>query len=236
MPQIFLPTNLKIRVADNQIFKPTTMKLLLGRYQISQPSGFKIKALGLFKSLRSQIRVHLNPATIQFYDGSGTSELANIFDIFSGTSIPRGSTSSAQSFRVYNNYSGSLYVSNAEDMKIQISGNNEFLTDNVMKKTVHDYTRQLILGGYIEIRCVIASETGLSPPSGNTFRPLLFGTPFSGSGFDEIVASGSFNYNEYEIRFNLPASGVSGSWNASGVAYPSLFVDYNNEGYAYRPS
>lgn len=169
---------------------------------------------------------------IQFYDNSGTSELANIFDIFSGVAIPRGTTSPPQRFRVYNNYSGVADIVNANDVQVLISGNSEFLTDQVVKQETFDYTKELILAGYTEIRCTLASETGLVPPSGSTFVPLIYGAGFSGSGFDTIVASGSFNYNEYEIRFNIPASGVSGSWVQSGAVYPSFFVDYTNEGFA----
>ncbi len=171
-------------------------------------------------------------AIIQYYDGSGTSELANIFDIFSGTTIARGTTSSAQKFRVYNNFSGVADIVDANDVKLLISGDDEFLTDQVEKQEVHDYTRELITGGYVEVRCTLASETGLVPPSGSVFRPFIFGIPFSGSGFDTIVASGSFNFNEYEVRFNIPVSGVSGSWNISGACYPAFFVDYANDGFA----
>ncbi len=169
---------------------------------------------------------------IQFYDGSGTSQLANIFDIFSGTSILRGTTSPIQKFRVYNNFSGTADIVDANDVKLYISGDDEFLTDNVEKQEFFDFTKELINGGYVDVRCVLASETGLTPPSGSTFRPLIFGTPFSGSGFDTIVASGSFNFNEYEIKFNIPVSGTSGSWiGSSGAVYPAFFVDYTNDGF-----
>lgn len=169
---------------------------------------------------------------IQFYDNSGTSELESIFDIFSGTAIPRGTTSSTQRFRVYNNYSGVADIVDANDVQVQISGNAEFLTDQVVKQELFDYTRELILAGYTEIRCTLASELGIAPITGSTFVPFIFGAGFSGSEFDTIVASGSFNYNEYEIRFNIPASGVSGSWIQSGAVYPSFFIDYSNDGFA----
>jgi len=169
---------------------------------------------------------------IQFYDGSGTSELANLWDIFSSVPVARGTTSSTKRFRVYNNYSGTADIVDANDVQVQISGSPEFLTDQVIKQELYDYTRELILGGYVEIRCTLASETGLVPPSGSSFVPLIYGTGFSGSGFDTIVASGSFNYNEYELQFNIPASGTSGSWVTSGSIYPSFFVDYTNDGFA----
>lgn len=174
----------------------------------------------------------LQRAVIQFYDYSGNSELSDIFDIFSGAQIPRGTTSPPQRFRIYNNYSGAVDIADADDVELFISGNSEFLTDQVVKQELHDYTRDLILGGYVEVRCTLASETGLVPPSGSTFVPIIYGASFSGLGFDTIVASGSFNYNEYEIRFNIPASGVSGSWKASGSVYPAFFIDYTNNGYA----
>jgi len=170
-------------------------------------------------------------SVIQFYDGSGTAELASIFDIFSGTQIARGSTSAAQKFRVYNNYSGVADIADANDVKLYISGDDEFLTDQVEKQEVNDYTKELLDGGYVEVRCAISSETGLAPVSGSVFRALIYGTAFSGSIFDTILASGSFNYNEYELRFNIPASGVSGSWNVSGTCYPSIFIDYTNDGF-----
>lgn len=172
-------------------------------------------------------------AIIDFYDDSGTSELANLWDVFSGTSIARGTTSSTQRFRIYNNFSGVADITDANDVKLYISGDDEFLTDQIEKQELFDYTRELVLGGYIEVRCTLASETGLVPPSGSVFRSLIYGTPFSGSGFDTITASGSFNYNEYEIKINVPVSGTSGSWvGASGAVYPSFFVDYTNDGFA----
>ena len=170
-------------------------------------------------------------AIIQYYDQSGLTELNSLWDIFSGTAISRGATSPPQRFRIYNNYSGVADITDANDVRLNISGDDEFLTDQVERQELFDYTRELILGGYIEVRCTLASETGLVPPSGSTFVPLIFGASFSGSGFDTISASGSFNYNEYEVRFNIPASGTSGSWNASGAVYPSIFVDYSNDGF-----
>jgi len=169
---------------------------------------------------------------IQFYNESGTSELENVWDIFSSIPVPRGSTSSAKRFRIYNNFSGTADIVNANDVELKISGNSEFLTDQVVKQELYDYTRELILGGYVEIRCTLASETGLVPPSGSSFVPLIYGTGFNGDGFDTISSSGSFNYNEYEMRFNIPVSGTSGSWMSSGAIYPSFFVDYTNEGFA----
>ncbi len=169
---------------------------------------------------------------IQFYDEGGSSELANLWDIFSGTAVSRGTTSSPQRFRVYNNFSGTTDIADANDVQVNISGDDEFLTDQVEKQELFDYTRELILAGYVEIRCTLASETGLVPPSGSTFVPLIYGTAFEGTGFDTIVASGSFNYNEYELRLNIPVSGTSGTWNASGAVYPSFFVDYVNDGFA----
>jgi len=174
----------------------------------------------------------LQKSIIQFYDGSGTSELENIWDIFSSVPVARGTTSDVKRFRLYNNYSGSADIVNANDVEIKISGNAEFLTDQVVKEELYDYTRELILGGYVEIRCTLASETGLTPPSGSTFVPLIYGASFNGDGFDTINSSGSFNYNEYELRFNIPISGTSGSWMVSGSIHPSFFVDYTNEGFA----
>ncbi len=171
-------------------------------------------------------------AVIQFYDDSGNTEILSIWDIFSGVAVARGTTSSAKRFRIYNNFSGVADITDVDNVRLSISGDDEFLTDQVEKQEVYDYTRELILGGYVEVRCTIASETGLVPPSGSVFRPLIFGTAFSGSGFDTIVASGSFNYNEYEIQFSIPVSGTSGSWTVSGTVYPSFFVDYVNVGFA----
>jgi len=166
-------------------------------------------------------------ANIYFYNGDGASQLDNLWDIFSGTSIARGTTSPVQKFRIYNNYSGASDIADANDIKIYVSGDTEFLTDSVKKQSVFDYTKELISDGHIEIRCTLSSETGLVPPSGSTFVPLIYGTAFYGNGFDTISASGSYNYNEYEMRLSIPLT-----WTSGGAVYPSFFVDYTNDGFA----
>lgn len=172
-----------------------------------------------------------NRAIIDFYDINGTI-LNNFWDIFSGATIDRNTTSPTQRFRVYNNYSGTSDITNANNIKLYISGDDQFLTDQVEKKEIFDYTREVITSGYLQIRCTLASETGLVPPSGSSFVPLYYGIPFYGTGFDTIMSSGSYNYNEYEMKINVPASGTNGSWLQSGSIYFSFFMTWDNEGFA----
>ena len=163
-------------------------------------------------------------AIITFRNEDGSEPLASIWDIFDGTPIVRGETSAAEKFRVYNNYVGSGSVATADDFKLRVSVDDQFLQTNVKKRASYtDWTYELVNGGYIEIRCTITSETGLAPPTGNTFVP--FSGTFSGSSFDNISASGSWNFNEYEMRFVIP----SGSLSTSGSATPSTFASWVNQ-------
>jgi len=170
-------------------------------------------------------------AIIDFYNEAGDALLGDNWDIFSGSQINRNDTSVTQRFRVYNNFSGVVDIVDTENVMLHISADGEFLTNVVKKSEYNDFTQNIIDEGRMEIRCTLSSETGLVPPSGSTFVPFVYDAPFSGSGFDEIMASGSFNYNEYEIRFVLPSSGTSGSWNASGSAHPAVFVSWDNVGF-----
>lgn len=158
-------------------------------------------------------------ALISFREQDGTL-LGSLWNIFSGSTIARGTTSSTAKFRTYNNYSGSSDIPDMRGFHLKISTEDPVydIVDN--PDSYNDFTYELISGGHMEIRCTIAGETGLAPPSGNTFTP--FSGTFSGSGFDYIASSGTFNYNEYEVRFNIPSSGSE--WFTSGTCEPSIFA------------
>ena len=164
-------------------------------------------------------------ASITFRNDDGSAPLDSIWDLFSGTSIVRGETSPAGTFRVYNNYVASGSVAEADNFKLLISVEKEFRQTIINKRSAYtDFTYEIVTGGYIEVRCTVASETGLAPPTGNTFTE--FTNYFSGSGFDKIVASGSWNFNEYQIRFNIPDSDVLAT---SGSANPVVYASWVNQ-------
>jgi len=162
---------------------------------------------------------------ITYRNFDGSSELTSIWDVFSGSQVARGDTSPTNTFRIYNNYLAEADIVDAIEMQIVISTNDQFIVYD-QRTSYTDFTRDLINGGYIEIRCTYSGESGAS--RADAFVP--FSGAFSGSEFDRIPASGSDNYNEYEMRMNIPASGTGGSWNTSGSAAPTIFAKWNNEG------
>jgi len=162
---------------------------------------------------------------ISYRNLDGSSELSSIWDVFSGSQISRGSTSPTNIFRIYNNYSGSADIVDAIEMQLIISSDDQFIVYD-QRTSYTDFTRELINGGYIDIRCTYSGESGAS--RSDAFVP--FSGVFSGSEFDNIPASGADNYNEYEMRMNIPASGTGSSWNTSGTAAPTIFARWKNEG------
>lgn len=165
-------------------------------------------------------------AIITFRNSDGSAELGSLWDIFSGSTINRDETSSAGIFRVYNNFAATADIADAKGFELKISADAQFETiAKYAKTTVYDFTQELIEGGYIEIKCSFASELGMAPPSGAVFESLT-GT-YSGSGFDLISASGTDNYNEYQVRFALPDTTL---FPTSGSSTPSFFARWVNAG------
>jgi len=166
-----------------------------------------------------------NRSIITYRNFDGSAELSSIWDVFSGSTTARGSTTPTNIFRVYNNHAVAVDVVDAIGFKLLLSSDDQYIVYD-QRTSYEDFTRDLIKGGFIEIRCTYSGESGAS--RADAFVP--FTDIFSGSEFDRIPASGSNNYNEYEMRINIPNAGTNSSFNTSGTASPTFFAKWNNEG------
>lgn len=167
-----------------------------------------------------------NRSIITYRNFDGSAELSSIWDVFSGTTIARGETTPTNTFRVYNNYSGASDVVTADRFQLIISTDDRFIVYD-QRTSYEDFTRNLVNGGHIELRCTISSEFGVDPDP----EWYIFSGAVSGSTFDKITAiSGSDNFNEYEMRIHIPASGTGNSFYTSGSAAPTIFAKWHNLG------
>lgn len=168
----------------------------------------------------------IDPSIISLWDSTGSVELTSPWDIFSSTPQPRGATSSIGIFRVYNNYSGTANIANALAFQLFLGTNAQVPQIIDQQTTVSDFSFDSVFEGTVEIKCVFASELSADP----SVAWSVFDDWYSGSTFDKILSSGALNFNEYQIRINVPASGTRGRYHTSGTITPTIHGKWDSEG------
>lgn len=156
-------------------------------------------------------------ANISITDSSGT-PITNTFEIFSGT-VYAGSGVYSGTIRVYNNLDDDSGIAHAKNVKLYMSPVSGAIAYNTGIGELHENITSIpFVYDTLSGSCVYSSkEGGAISSTAQSLRNGIYGTTF-----DEISASGSNNYNEYDLTLSVPA-GVN-LQEASGTIY--LAVEY----------
>lgn len=163
-------------------------------------------------------------ASLSIRDITGTL-IGSTDEIFSGA-VGIGSGTVSGTIRVYNNYGAVASGAHARKVRVFLSAQSG--SQAITSQFADPYRNIRTLGLINQTMsgiCMLASENGGNNPSG-TMLSMFSG--ISGTGYDIIYASGSNNFNQYDIYFTIPSGTVLDT--ASGSIY--IGVEYEN----YLPS
>ena len=139
-------------------------------------------------------------ADLTITNSSGT-PITNTYEIFSGT-INVGSGVYSGKIRVYNNQDAASGVAHARDVKLFMSPVSGSIGYNM---SIGDFHEDITSVGFalqtLSGSCVYSSK--LQGAVSGTVQNL--GVGIYGKTYDEISASGSHNYNEYDLTIELPS-------------------------------
>jgi len=160
-------------------------------------------------------------ADLSIRDITGTL-ITSTDEIFSGS--VSGTVSGT--IRLYNNYAGANDVAHARKVKIFLSAQSG---SQAITKQFHDPYRNIrtlaLVNETMSGICTLASENGGATPTGTM---LSMSSGISKTGYDIIYASGSNNFNQYDLYFTIASGTVLDT--ASGAIF--IGVEYEN----YLPS
>lgn len=151
----------------------------------------------------------------------------NLDSLF-GETIFVGSGTYTARFRIYNNYSGVADQNDLKDLKVYLTGTPKMLTAYELggiglEEWATSFPYIVLRNEYFSGVCKVASKQfGANPllESGT----INYEQPFDDVECDYIYASGSDNFNEYELTINIP-SGVN-FVASSGSVYITLKYKY----------
>jgi hypothetical protein len=156
-------------------------------------------------------------ALLSITDSSGT-PITNTYEIFSG-SVYAGSGVYNGTIRVYNNIDAVSGVAHARDVRLYMSPSSGVLGYNgAMGEYDEDITTIPFVHDTLSGSCTYSAKTDAAVSG--TLQSLSVG--IYGTDYNEIYASGSNNYNEYDLQISIP-SGVN-ILTLSGSIY--LAVEY----------
>lgn len=147
--------------------------------------------------------------------------ITSSMEIFSGAVTIGGGVVSG-TIRVYNNYDANDDVAHARKVNLYLCAQSG---SQAITKGFYDPYRNIrsyaLVKNSMSGVCTLASEKGALTPTG-TMLSMYSG--ISGTAYNTIYASGSNNYNQYDIYFTIPEDTVFDL--ASGSIF--IAVEYEN--------